>query len=203
MQLATLEISPEEATERIAEYEGQLASERTEEDRAILAAYRHAKRGLPIIRLSKAFEIAGRFPDADGKEGRGLPRLAIARADSPMCHVQSDGRDWIFGPTVDNWNQIRNRGALLNRHGTIRVRGVRDGGGNWSRGGRTPVPTIPPRHRPRHNRLHLFHVLFEVEQWTPEPSRDPALIRHIRGDLWSVVAVWDLTDIEHAVLAQR
>jgi len=33
------------------------------------------------------------------------------------------------------------------------------------------------------------------------PPRDPALIRHIRGDLWAVLAVWDLTELERAVLA--
>ena len=40
-----------------------------------------------------------------------------------------------------------------------------------------------------------FHVLWEVESWTPEPPRDPALLRHLRGDLWSVLAVWDLTEL--------
>jgi len=28
-------------------------------------------------------------------------------------------------------------------------------------------------------------------------------LRHIRGDLWSVVAVWDLTELERLVLSQR
>lgn len=202
MELATLEVTPEEAEARLAEYEAQLTTERTEEDRAILAAYRAAKRGLPIIRLSKAFEIAGRFPDRNGVEGKGLPRLAVIRADAQTCHVQADSGDWVFGPEVDRYRRIRNNGATTNRHGTIRVKGACPGFSSWG-GGSTPVPIIPPRHRPGAHRLHLFHVLFEVDSWTPEPSRDPALIRHIRGDLWSVVAVWDLTDIEHAVLAQR
>jgi hypothetical protein len=32
---------------------------------------------------------------------------------------------------------------------------------------------------------------------------DPALLRHIRGDLWAVLAVWNLTDLERYVLSQR
>lgn len=45
-------------------------------------------------------------------------------------------------------------------------------------------------------------MLFEAE-WRPEPPKDPALLRHIGGDLYSVVAVWDLTELERAVLAGR
>jgi hypothetical protein len=33
--------------------------------------------------------------------------------------------------------------------------------------------------------------------------RDPALIRRVAGDLWTVLSVWDLTELERAVLAQR
>jgi hypothetical protein len=42
-----------------------------------------------------------------------------------------------------------------------------------------------------------------VEAWNEIPARDPALLRHIRGDLWAVLAVWDLTELERAVLGQR
>jgi hypothetical protein len=67
----------------------------------------------------------------------------------------------------------------------------------------TIVPLIPPRLRPRKHRIRGFHILWEVDSWTPLPSKDPALLRHIRGDLWSVVATWDLTELEMAVLSQR
>jgi len=93
-----------------------------------------------------------------------------------------------------------NRGAMVGRH-SVRVHATPPGKGS-SRSS-TIVPTIPPRHRPGRHRLHLFHVLWEVEQWTMTPPRDPALVRHIRGDLWAVHAVWDLTELERAVLSQR
>jgi hypothetical protein len=51
--------------------------------------------------------------------------------------------------------------------------------------------------------LAALHVLWEVERWELVPPTDPALIRHIRGDLWAVLATWDLTEIERHVLAQR
>jgi hypothetical protein len=46
-------------------------------------------------------------------------------------------------------------------------------------------------------------VLWEVEEWKRIPPVDPALIRHVRGDLWAVLATWDLTDLERYVLSQR
>lgn len=97
----------------------------------------------------------------------------------------------------------RNRGALVGRS-TVRV--TVDGRPPATRShwrGRTIVPLIPPRYRPRRGRLSSCHLLWEVEAWDLTPPTDPALIRHLRGDLWSVLAVWDLTDLERAVLAQR
>jgi hypothetical protein len=67
----------------------------------------------------------------------------------------------------------------------------------------TVVPLVPPRFRPRRPRLARCHVLWEVEEWSPVPPVDPALLRHIRGDLWAVLATWDLSPLERAVLGGR
>jgi hypothetical protein len=65
------------------------------------------------------------------------------------------------------------------------------------------VPLIPPRFRPSPRRLRHCHILWEVEQWTMTAPHDPALLRHVCGDLWAVLAVWDLTELERLVLSQR
>ena len=200
MNVAPLTITQEEAEAALREYEKQLAEERTEEDRAIAQAYRAAARGLQVIRLSEAFRIAGRFDGAgfvQGERKPGLPKLAIVRADATRCWVRGDNqRDWVFRSELG----ADNRGALVGKH-TVRVPGINDPY-CWQ-GGSTTVPIIPPRHRPSRWRMRGFHILWEVEAWDPTPPRDPALLRHIRGDLWSVLATWDLTDVERAVLSQR
>jgi hypothetical protein len=195
MELGALTITPEEAEAGVEEYAQLVAAQRSAEDEAILMAYRAAKRGLPVISLSRAFDLGG-FHD------NGLPKLAIMRADAKQCFVRVDGRgdggvDLSF---CDNdWN--RHRGALVGKH-TVNVHtSVSRSGQRWR--GSTLVPPVPPRHRPKRGRIGNFHILWEVDEWTPVPPRDPALLRHIRGDLWSVVAVWDLTDIERMVLSQR
>lgn len=193
MHLDTL-ISPEEATAQLEHYEAQLAGERTREDDAIRAGYRAAKRGLPVIDLGAAVHAGGYFPN-------GLPRIAIVRATATECWVRPNFNHhrFVFSDQDDD------RGRA--RVGTHRV--VVDTPGPESvtnapwHGGHTVVPTIPPQFRPRKRRLHLFHILWEVERWDRTPPRDPALLRHLRGDLWTVHAVWDLTDLERAVLAGR
>jgi hypothetical protein len=197
VNLTTIDIPAEEATTRLAEYEGVLRTERSAEDEAIAAGYRAAARGLPVVVLPDVFAAGGWFPN-------GLPRLAITRADATVCRVEVNGwRDDRRTLVFADDDRSSNRGALVGSH-TVRVsmpapeRVARQ---RWR--GRTTVPLIPPRHRPRRPRLRAFHVLWEVEAWDPTPPRDPALLRHIRGDLWSVMATWDLTDLERAVLSQR
>lgn len=193
MNLGTLLIDPAEAQAKVAEYEAQLAGERTAEDEAIRLGYRAAARGLGVIRLSEAIRLGGYFE-------QGMPKIAVVRADARECFYWRDGDDLIFSSEND-WRS--NRGALVGGK-SVRVH-TAERPQHWS--GRhygTIVPVIPPSIRPRPRRLHGFHILWEVEQWTLQtPPTDPALIRHIRGDLWAVSAVWDLTELERAVLTQR
>jgi hypothetical protein len=192
VNITSIEISPDEAAERLAEYEKQMKTDRTREDEAIAMAYRAAKRGQPIIMLSEVIKAGGFFDHE--RPDRRLPRLAIARSTAKACWVRSDGSALVYS---DN-EFVRRRSSTVGTH-TVRVPDILEQRA-WMRSGGTQAPPIPPRHRPRVGRLHLFHTLWEVESWTMIPPRDPALLRHIRGDLWAVIATWDLTDLERAVL---
>lgn len=188
MELSTIEMSKEEARTRLAEYETALRQERNSQDEAIAMGYRAAARGLPVIRLSETVAAGGYFDS-------GLPRIAVIRATEKECYVRWSGDSIVYNDGVS-----RNQGALVGRW-TVRVPIAEPPAGRRWTGGRTIVPLIPPRYRPRWPRLKSCHLLWEVESWTPVPPHDPALIRHIRGDLWAVLAVWDLTELERAVLA--
>jgi hypothetical protein len=198
MKLDEILVTPAEAKAKLDEYRSMLASERTAEDERIAAGYRAAARGLQVIRLPRTIA-------AGGWDDRGLPKIAVVRATarSAWCHL--DGQDVVFAD-IDWWMGQLNRGAMINEH-SVRVTVPADdrpkGYKNWGHSGRTIVPIIPPQIRPRLNRLHRFHILWEVEHWTPVPPKDPALIRHIRSDLWAVHATWDLTELERAVLSAR
>jgi hypothetical protein len=198
MKLDEILVSPEEAKAKLDEYNSQLAEERTAEDARILAGYRAAARGLQVIRLPRTI-VAG------GWHENGLPRIAVVRATATSAWCHWDGADLVFADT-DWWlNQI-NRGAMVNRS-TVRVTipgdDLPDRNHRPRSSGSTIVPVIPPSIRPKPRRLPGFHILWEVEEWTPVPPRDPALIKWIRGDLWAVHATWDLTELERAVLSSR
>jgi hypothetical protein len=192
MNLPTIEVTEEEATAKLAEYEEALKHERSAEDEAIAQAYRAAKRGLQVVRLSEAVKTGGFFDT-------GLPRIAISRADATQCVVYWSGDDLVYSED-GRWRHE----ALVGAHHVrvpmrdVAIPGVR----NW-RHGQAPVPLVPPKHRPKRYRLSRCHVLWEVDAWNRVPAKDPALVRHIRGDLWAVLAVWDLTDLERAILGQR
>lgn len=196
MDLATLDISPDEAADRLAAYRALDPDQRTPTDEGVLAGYRAAARGLPLIQLRDAIGMGGYFDN-------GLPRLAVVRADARYC--------WC---TVNRWWGPRNRNdivycatdddrgrAAVGRYRVALTLPRPTGYGDVRRSGRTLVPTVPPEHRPKRHLLGRFHILWEVEAWEDVAPRDPALLRHVRGDLWAVLATWDLTELERAVLS--
>ena len=200
MNLSAIEIPQDEARARLAEYEAVIREERTAQDEAIAMGYRAAARGLPVIRLSETVAAGGWFDN-------GLPRIAVVRAYdphqapamTPLCYAWWSGSDLIF---ADRDDRSVNRGALVGRHSVrVPVAGPPERRRSSWEAAETIVPIIPPHLRPRPRRLRHCHILWEVESWTRIPPKDPALIRHIRGDLWSVLAVWDLSELERAVLA--
>jgi hypothetical protein len=194
MDLTTITVPEDVAEERVREYEVAVRERRDAEDQAILSAYKAAARGLPIIMLPQVIKAGGFFSDGHPVCPR-LPKLAIARADARTCWVDSRSNEIVYRDS----NRVQNRGALVAPHSVS----VSVPGNRWWRSAQTIVPHVPPRHRPKRGRIGSFHVLWEVEEWTNVAPIDPALLRHIRGDLWSVLAVWDLTDLERAVLSAR
>lgn len=200
MDLATITIPPEEAMAKLAEYRGAVASDNGgPEDRALARAYRIARQGRPIIRLSDAIAGGGFFPN-------GLPRIAVIRADATHCYVfRAWRRSGRVGYLFADQPNPRSFGALVGLH-TVSVavdEPPRDTTDSTSFRGSTVVPLVPPAKRPTRPALGSCHVLWEVEDWSPTPPVDPALLHHIRGDLWAVLAAWDLTELERAVLSQR
>jgi hypothetical protein len=194
MDLAPLEIGADEAREKLAEYEESLRTTRSTEDAAIAAGYRAAARGLTVISLPRTV-AAGGFHE------NGLPRIAVIGAEATTCFARWDGTDVVFADH-DDWRA--NRGAMVNAH-SVRVSLAGDDvpARNWRVAGSALVPLVPPAHRISPRRMRHCHILWEVEQWAMVAPRDPALVRHIRGDLWAVLSVWDLTDLERMVLSQR
>ncbi len=153
----------------------------TKEDQEIARIYRQIARSNKVIRAYESIRNAG-F-DTEGR-----PLLAIARADVRQCRFDQ----------YDGYALYRDANRQYLKSSTLRV--TWKGLPFMSRGLQALVPLIPVYLRPRKN-LADYHILWEAD-WTAVPV-DPMLLRKIGGDAWLVVAAWDLTEAERAVLAGR
>jgi hypothetical protein len=195
MNVPQITMPPEAAQLKLEAYRKQLRRRADEEYKAAVAGYAALAAGKPLLNLTDAFNHAGL-----GEDGR--PRLAIARADRKqvMLDVWRDRREAVF--------DSRKNPQVFGYVGTLRMRIPVDFSMNGAKDGYALVPLVPADVRPMTGSLKDFFILWEVEQWsdrplTAVPDYDPLLLQHIAGDLYAVIAEWDLTPLERAIMTGR
>lgn len=157
-------------------------------DEEIAAIYKRIAQGKTVIRALESIRAAGLNDD-------GHPKLAIARADQSRCYWHADRNRCVFSSERSAWTATRSN-ASKSKHIHMDWEGI-----NTTRGPEATVPLIPVHLRPRRG-LQNYHILWEAE-WTKRYPVDPYLLRRFGGDAWLVVAAWDLTDVERAVMSSR
>lgn len=165
--------------------------------RDLKRVYGHMTHGKKLIDVESSIRRAG-------VNLKGEPKLAICRADAVTCYL-SRNRD---GSCVFTWRDFR--WNIENPRKTYGEFGMSPGsfGDLWNnlswrdRKIKAPVPLIPPHIMIEQikYRLQNYHILWEVEEWTPDPPVDPILLKKVTPTLYAVLATWDLTDVERAVL---
>ena len=167
-------------------------------DREVMRAYQLLAQGRPVIKALESIRVAG-------LNDQGWPELAIAPATAKQveCSLRDNGalafdaRESRSFRTVNEQHLIAERCYFSFPAGSF-PRGERRGW--WS--ARAIVPIVPVEHRPARG-LANYHVLWEAE-WSRTPPRDPFLLRRIgKADLWVVLAMWELSEVERAALATR
>lgn len=206
MDLATITMDRHHARQAFLEYRRAVRERHSDEDAEIMRGYRALAKGQQLIRLSETLKAGGtvvrEYTSWNGREvvSVRLPALAIMRADQRECWLQiSGGAEPTIRLSHVRWpHHNATRNVLTFRSLGLGVSGVES---DW----RAMVPIVPPGLRPKHS-LSGYHILWEAD-WEkvkpPRPPGDPALLKHIGGDLYAVCAVWDLTPIEQAVLSRR
>lgn len=156
-------------------------------DKQVLAAHEALTAGRQLVDLRGALmkSVAG--------IGSELPQLAVARADMKRvtCRRSRNGTvrfederrfsRWNYEHAAPTWSSD-----------PIRRSGIAD------------VPTVPPKFRVPNMKDRL--IIWEAA-WRKVTQRneihinlDPALLEHVVGDLYVVVAAWELTELEAAAL---
>jgi hypothetical protein len=168
-------------------------------DWEVQRTYQLLARGKTIIKALESIVRAG-------VDEKGLPKLAIASATAKACFLERATNGTCLMASSENWRAKKNRfhwaeQAFVFPPSTFPLSW--DGKYRHIKSSHTAqMPLIPVHLRPKRG-LANYHVLWEAE-WQPIPPRDPYLLRRIgNADLWLVVAHWDLTEVERAVLATR
>lgn len=158
-------------------------------DAEIQRTYQLIAQGRVIIKAIESIVEAG-------LDQEDLPKLAIVRADAEHCFWRPNPRGGGVFCRKSIWNAERLRDSITIADGTWSGQQQ----GKWQFQAITPIIPLPLR--PKRG-LENYHVLFEAE-WTRAIPLDPILLRRVgRGDIWLVVAAWDLTPVEQAALAAR
>ena len=206
MNVPTIEMPQEAARAAFLEYRHSVRSAKQSalntEDALIARSYKALAEGKQVVDIEEAFAGAG-------YDELGLPRLAIARADQKVVAVAS-----VYGPLSGVWERRLELGPArminVGRRSNAAIDGlvfrfpVKEGHEYSHRSvmRQAIVPNIPPHLRPPFD-LKNYHLLWEPK-WliVPRPPGDPLLLKHLGGSLYAVLAMWDLTAVEQAVLSQ-
>jgi len=167
-------------------------------DAEVMRAYQLLSKGRLVIKALESIAKAG-------VNVEGLPKLAIASATAKACYLERHVNGGATMASSDNWRTKKN----IHHWRADSFEFVPDSfPWTWDRkrahrsNHKATLPIIPAYIRPKRG-LANYHVLWEAE-WEPIPPRDPYLLRRIgKADLWLVVAKWDLTEVERAVLSTR
>lgn len=182
MNVQRIEVDPNKADALYRAYKSHRGAH-TKEDAEIERIYYQISRGRKIIRAHESIRAAG-------VDAKGFPKLAIVRATATKCRASIYSNNEVtFADASRGWGD---RSAVK-----VSWPGFR---GLSAVNATALVPLIPVHLRPAEH-LERYHILWEAD-WTAVPV-DPMLLRKIGGDAWIVVAAWDLTAVEQAVLAGR
>lgn len=156
--------------------------------------------GGAVVDVPESIKKAGLNADGD-------PKIAIIRADFKVCHLRKRDRGGFVMSGFDTqmWHRpLKKDGDFAMPQNTFTWK--RHENGRWIIGEslKTPVPMIPPAiliDEVKHS-LKNYYILWEVEKWDQVP-RDPMLLKQLTPNLFGVLATWNLTELERAIIRGR
>jgi hypothetical protein len=168
------------------------------EDEELRRAYLALSRGQRVLNLPRVMAAAGLTADTH------LPRLAICRANAERCEIRTQRDATVF----------RVRGTALggtkaDKVNVVGAFGFELSDWQWRRANKLPgvddvqalVPFIPPRLRPQDP--ENYYILWEANWQLKPPDPDPFLLKRLGEITFVIVAQWDMTPREQAILAGR
>lgn len=196
MNVPTITMPPDDAKKKLKALGANLHRQVQSEYSSAIKAFRILKKGQALLDIAQVFR-ACEFDE------KGIPRLAICRADAKEVCLERPGNS-LLGTYKANDRSLYRRFGPTSKSLHVLVQFSRPGFQSWSYR-YAPVPMIPADVIPAKGHRSEWHILWEVDHWSEKSqralaSRDPILLKHIQGSLYAVLAEWDLTPVEVAIM---
>lgn len=198
MKIESISIPKEEAQKEWKEYNKILKERQEKYLKDMKNLYYHLKEGRKVLDIYKVFKDAG-VSDA------GFPKMAISLADKKTVYFLEDAKgSGRF--SYDSWRGEWYKSDVLLPSNTFPEKRDEKGVPLDSyklKTLHTTVPIVPARYLPK-GKLENYYILWEVETWEEIiPPKDPILLRRINDNMFVVLAFWDLTPLERAIIHGR
>jgi len=154
--------------------------------------YKNISEGKPIIDLYDVFIKTN-------TDENGFPKLAIARADRKKIYLTKMGNFQHRQLSKNSWGSLRWSSQMdfsVPRNTFTNLIKMPE-----NKRYSTKVPIIPVEHYPEEPLNKLF-ILWEVESWEEEEILpiDPLLLKRLTKNLFVIIAEWDLSPLEQAIM---
>lgn len=188
MQFDFITMQKEKAKEKYKQHLEIIKKHKTKALKEAKRMYYHLSKGRKLLDIWKVFENAGLNSD-------GNPRLAIAPANLEEIRFKkrNNRSSYFFIEGRYSWDEKwfytlpKEIYPKWNEEGIIS----------------TKVPTVPAKHIPK-GKLENYWILWDVKTWDKLPdNKDPILLRQISDNVFVVIAKWNLTKLEKAILRGR
>lgn len=186
------------ATIKWREYRQAIKNTNNDNYKDLAKAYNQLKNGRKLIDIAKVIQKGG--VDKNTLH----PKLAIAQAKSTeiRCEYSKNGSvNFINKNKRWEWHPQKSDVSLINCLPII-PDSIFENQFEHSFRLKAPVPLIPPSALPK-KITNDYYILWEVDVWKKIPPTDPYLLKRITNNLFVVLAGWDLTEIEKAVMSGR
>jgi hypothetical protein len=213
MNINTITMNQSAAYAKVAAYKERLAQMKPSLSNAeIRAEYEMALKGFEALakgsKLIDLDDVMTKCP----LDSKARPKMAIARHDRKMVkfewsrHTSRAQFHSDFGACREErpLETLIIRVNMGRTHTQVNPQGQMV----WKVEGYALVPMIPLDVRPKTGIPENACILWEVEKWADHslavvPDIDPYLPKPVAGSLYAVIAEWDLTPLERAILHKR
>ncbi len=198
-------MKPEEAEVHYQEYLELVKTRKEKYLEDLKKTYYHLSKEHKVLDIFEVFKNAG-------VDEKGEPKLAISPASAKTIILEKGSMGSGTFTANDRWSKAYKSDVYLPT-GTWPLFKEEINGriSSWNAGKEVPrtsieslVPVVPAHILPEGS-LENYYILFEVKEWF-EPKKasylkgDPYLLKRINNNAFAVLAEWDVTDLEVAVL---